>query len=656
MFSRAITVLALALLCAPLYAQEDQNNQQSQQSTVNVEPMANTPVYRVNVVSRTTKAVNYRAKGAGSTTVDLRGTDLMPEAKGSAKVDPKSGRIEIEAKLDKMEPATKFGPEYLTYVLWAITPEGRPVNLGELRLNDDGNTSTKVTTDLQAFGLVVTAEPYFAVTRPSNLVVAENIIKSNTKGWERPIDAKFDLLERGQYRTEIPINQLPSVTAKPKTPLELLQARNAIAIAKADGAQQYASDSLQKAEADLARAEDYYSRKQSSSAIGTMARGATQQAEDARLLSLRRREQARLDAERQAAQQRTEEARARAEEATAQRQQAEQQALAAQQSAQQAQQQAELARQQAQQERAAAEQARQQAEAIRQQAEQQRQNAEAQQQAALQQQQQLQTEAQRAQFRAQQAEQEREQMRARLLQQLNQVLQTRDSARGLIVNMSDVLFDLNKATLKPGAKIRLAKVAGIIQAYPDLKLNIEGFTDSTGTPQYNQVLSEKRAATVRDYLISQGVPANNAMARGFGQADPVASNATPEGRQLNRRVDLVVSGTAIGTSMVPASPANSGAATGGTTGAAASTSAGSISNGANAGAAPAGNVGANAGAGSSSPDAGAGASAGATTSGAGVSAGAGASTPVASPSTGSGVARPATTPPVSQPAQNPPQH
>ncbi len=642
MFIRVMTVLALALLCIPAVAQEDQSQQQSQGAAVAVEPMEQTPVYRVNVVSRTTKAVNYRGKGAGQTTVDLRGTDLMPDAKGEAKVEPKSGRIEIQAKLDHLQPASKFGPEYLTYVLWAITPEGRPVNLGELRPNDNGETSTKVTTDLQAFGLVVTAEPYFAVTQPSDLVVAENIIKQNTKGWERPIDAKFQLLGRGEYRSEIPIQELPSVTAKPKTPLELLQARNALAIAKADGAAQYASDSLSKAEADLARAEDYYNRHQSSSAIATMARGATQQAEDARLLALRRREQARLEAEKQAAQQRTQEARERAQQATIERQQAEQQAVQAQQSAEQARQQAELARQQAEQERAAAEQARQEAQAIRQRAEQDRQAAEAQQQAALQQQQQLQTEAQRAQFRAQQAEQEREQMRSRLLQQLNQVLQTRDTARGLIVNMSDVLFDLNKATLKPGAKIRLAKVAGIIQAYPDLKLSIEGFTDSTGTPQYNQVLSEKRAASVRDYLLSQGVSANNVTAQGFGQSNPVASNATPEGRQLNRRVDLVVSGTAIGTQIAPSSPASPAA--GGVTGAAASVPAGNESAGGSANQ----NVGANAASGAAGD---VGTNVGAGSSGGGMNAGAGASVGTTSPTSA-----PNTTPPSgTQPSQNPPQ-
>src|ERR1700758_531706 len=155
----------------------------SQQDTTPVEPMDQTPVFRVNVVSRTTKAVNYRHRG-GSTMVDFKGTSLMPEARGKAKVDSKAGRLEINAEFSQLQPAGKFGVEYLTYVLWAITPEGRPVNLGEV-VPKEGRTSLEVTTDLQAFGLIVTAEPYFAVTRPSTLVVVENVIRQQTKGWEQ---------------------------------------------------------------------------------------------------------------------------------------------------------------------------------------------------------------------------------------------------------------------------------------------------------------------------------------------------------------------------------------------------------------------------------------------------------------------------------------
>ena len=256
-------------------------------------------MFRVNVFARTTKAVNYRHRG-GSTIVDFRGTDLMPAVGGHAKVDGKAGRLAISVELTHLQPATSFGGQYLTYVLWAITPEGRAVNLGEILPSEGGKDKIDVTTDLQAFGLIVTAEPYYSVVRPSNKVVAENILRQETKGFEEPIDAKFDVLEGNQYTIDVPAEQLPASQADPNAPLDLLEARNAVAIAKAAGAQQYAPDSLTKAEDMLQRAEDYLQRKQGRTPIGTAARGATQMAEDARVLTLRRKEQERLDAERRA--------------------------------------------------------------------------------------------------------------------------------------------------------------------------------------------------------------------------------------------------------------------------------------------------------------------------------------------------------------------
>jgi outer membrane protein OmpA-like peptidoglycan-associated protein len=372
------------------------------------------------------------------------------------------------------------------------------------------------------------------------------VIRNDTKGWEQPIETKFEALDRGQYTVNIPASQLPATNAGPKVPLELLEARNAVAIAKASGADRYAADSLKKAEDFLARAEDYLNRKQGRTPIGTVARGATESAEDARVLTIRRREQERVDTERRAMQAREAQAKADAQ-ASAER---------AQQESQQRQQ-AEQERHAAEQAKAEAETATQQAQLQRQQAEQERQQAETARQAALAQQQSAQAETQKAQLAAQQAQQEKEQMRARLLQQLNQVLQTKDSARGLIVNMPDVLFDFGKYTLRSAARERLAKVAGIILAYPDLHLQVEGNTDNIGGDAYNQRLSEQRAATVRDYLISQGVSINAVNALGFGKTRPVASNASPAGRQLNRRVDMVVTGEAIGTKL-GANPAETG--------------------------------------------------------------------------------------------------
>lgn len=497
------------------------------QDQLKVEPMEETPVFRVNVVSRTTKAVNYRHRG-GSTSVDFKGTDLMPLAKGKAKVDSKSGRLQINAELEHMDSATKFGPQYLTYVLWAITPEGRAVNLGEVLL-DNGKAKLEVTTDLQAFGMVVTAEPYFAVTYPSNLVVVENVIKYETKGWEEPIDAKFDSLEGGQYTVDVKAADLPATTAGPRTPLELLEARNAVAIAKAAGADQYAGDSFAKAQDFLNRAEDYLKRKQGLTPIGTVARGATEMAEDARVLTLKTKEQERVAAEKRALQEKTAKAQAEAQAeaeraAKAKADAEEQERLRAE---------ADAARAAAEKEKAEADQMRKEAEAARA--------------AALAAQQQAQAEAEKARQAADEAIRQKEEVRQRLLAQLNQVLETKDTPRGLVVSMPDVLFSTNQYTLKAAARESLARIAGIVLAYPDLRLEIEGHTDSTGTEEYNQVLSEKRAGTVRDFLVDKGVGINSVVARGMGESDPVASNDNAAGRKLNRRVELIVSGEVIGT-------------------------------------------------------------------------------------------------------------
>lgn len=498
--------------------------------TTQIQPLGNTNITQVRVVSHSISAINYRNRS--NTRVDFNGTNLAPSAKGEAKVNSRTGQTQIDTKFEHLVEARSFGPQFLTYVLWAVTPEGRANNLGEVIPNHDGKVEMKASTNLQSFGLIVTAEPYFAVSRPSDMIVLENVAREDTKGSEVPIQAKFEAQDRADYAVNVPVSQLPAVAADRKTPLQLLEARNALTMARASGAEQYAPEAYQRAQSALDRAE---SDRGDSKALHTAARAATQSAEDARLLTIQRRQEQ-------------------------QRVATQQQASAAQLQAQVAQQQADLARQQADFQKTQAEISAQQRAA----AEQQRQQ-------AVQQQQAMANQAQNAERRAAAAEQNQEQMRARLRDQLNQVLQTRDTARGLIVNMNDVLFDTGRATLKPDAKLRLAKVAGIIEAYPDLHLQIEGYTDNTGTAQINQVLSERRAATVRDYLIAQGVPVNNVVARGFGEENPVASNDSPAGRQQNRRVDLVVSGDSIGNEV----GMNAGSG-GGISGATGSTSTGSV--------------------------------------------------------------------------------
>ena len=529
--------LLLFLISLPMAATAQYNTSQPQsnQSTSDqVQPMDQTPTFRVNVIGRTTKAVNYHFR-SGSTKVDLTGTDLMPDVHGNAKVESQKGRISVDASFPKLESPQRFGNEYLTYVLWAITPEGRAQNLGEIVPGDAKKLS--VTTDLQAFGLIVTAEPYFAVTQPSDVVVIENKVRPDTVGASEYIDARFELIGRHNY---IPpqAKYAPSVL-DPKIPLYLHEARNAVRIAEAEGATTYAPESFDKAAALLQQAEDYQARrKPETKPISTVSREAAQMAEDARIVTIRRRGETIAEGERQAAAKREADARAQTEEETQRRKHAESEA-------------AESTRLKAQ-----AEAKQQEAQAASEAANRDRAEADAARQAAIQQQQAAQAETEKARAAAQsadqqrlQAEQDREQMRAKLLQQLNTILDTRDTARGLIVNISDVLFDTGKYTLKPGAREKLAKVAGIVLSYPDLRLQIEGHTDNVGSEEYNQTLSEHRAQAVRNYLVGQGVPAANLTATGVGKSAPVASNATSAGRQQNRRVEMIVSGEAIGTKL-----------------------------------------------------------------------------------------------------------
>ena len=540
---KAPTVLLFAL--TSLIAQIPNPTQQSPRPVDTGRPM---PIFRVTVVSRTTKAINYNHRN-GTTHIDFRGTELMPAAKGEASVESRMGSTKIETAMQHMTPASQYGAEYMTYVLWGITPEGRPNNLGEVVLEGD-HAKLLSTTDLQSFGLIVTAEPYFAVTQPSDVVVAENFIRNDTTGTIQQVDAKFELLQRGQYVMNR--SEYKPVKVDPKGPLQLAQAENAVEIARLAGAERYAAETFQKALVDLKNAEDFlHSKNKDRKVSETNAREATQMAEDARIITYKKIHEEQLANERAAAAGRESDARAREAEAQAQaRQSAEQARLSAEQSRLD-----EQRRAQAETERQASDQARLQAEQASAQANQDKAAADAARAAALEQQQAARAEADAARMGVQKAEAEKLALRERLRQQLNLILETQETARGLIVNISDVLFDFNKFTLKPGAREKLAKVSGILLAYPGLQIQLEGHTDAVGSEEYNQKLSEDRASSVRDYVVGQGVPAGTVTAKGFGKTQPVASNDNAAGRQKNRRVEMVVSGEPIGIgSMTPSTP------------------------------------------------------------------------------------------------------
>jgi outer membrane protein OmpA-like peptidoglycan-associated protein len=509
-----------------------------------------TSTYRINVVSRTTRAVKYGHR-SGATKINFRGTDLMPAATGEAKVESKRGAIEIEVEFAGLDKPTSFGNEYLTYVLWAISPEGRSVNIGEVLVGDNHRSKLDVTTDLQAFALIVTAEPYYAVRRPSNVVVLENEIRPDTAGTSEEVDAQYDLIDRGGY---IPTGyKFDPVVLNSKLPLEFFEARNAVRIAQSAGAEENASSSYQDAVEQMKHADGLATMKHvDRKALISLSREVVQTADDAREIAVKRIEADRVDAEKNAAADRVADANAATAAANNRRVDADKAAATARQHELDAQAESER-------NRAAAADANQatadaQAESERNRAA----AANANQATADAQQGQRDAEAESERNKAaaassdqqlQQAVRDREELRAKLLLQFNAILATRDTARGLVVNLSDVLFDTGKYTLRPMAREKLAKISGIVLAYPDLRLAIEGNTDSVGSDAMNQTLSERRASSVMDYLASQNIPTTSMTSRGFGETQPVASNDTAEGRQQNRRVEMVVSGEVIGTTV-----------------------------------------------------------------------------------------------------------
>lgn len=571
------TTLTAFLLGGLAWAQAPQAPNPTQQLTDN--GAGSVPVFRITVVARTTKAINYRHR-SGSTKIGFQGTALMPEARGEAKVESRQGVIKMDVDMERLGPATQFGQEYLTYVMWAVTPEGRATNVGEVLLNG-GKSRLDATTELQSFALIVTAEPYFAVTQPSDVVVMENVVRKDTTGTIEQVDAKYELLQRGQYVLNVKPSDIHPRQLNSKVPLELYEARNAVDIARWTGAGRYAADTFLKATQGLENAEGYLIGKAGKRPIGTVAREAVQMAEDARIITIKKMEEERLVSERQAGadrEARAENGRTLARNETARvtqeaaseriiaqnesdrvRRESDARTSAAQTEADRLKREndAKMATAQTEADRLKrdndartsaaqieadrlkrendAKMAAAQTEADRLKRENDAQRASAQE------------DLDRVSREKQKLEADRVALRAQLLLQFNTILQTRDTARGLIVNMSDVLFDTAKFSLRPEAREKLAKVAGIVSGHPGLSLAVEGHTDSIGGDDYNQTLSEQRGGSVRDYLVGQGMAGGSVTSNGFGKTRPVASNDTASGRQQNRRVELVISGDVIGT-------------------------------------------------------------------------------------------------------------
>lgn len=466
-----------------------------------------------DVISKSIKAIGYEV-GGGATNVIFLGTTAAPNASGEAKVQAKTSGTDIDLKVQGMPEPTSIGPEFLTYVLWAVTPDGSTTNLGEIPLDKSGSGKLTTTAQSQTFALIVTAEPYFSVALPSELVILENDTKKNTKGKIYP-DNSYKLMKRSQYAKEG--NPLALTPDLKKAPLDVYEARNAVEIAKSHGVEQYAPDIFSKATSSLQMTENALSSGADKKILLTNARQTIQFAEDARALAVQREEAERIQKEKEAA------AAAAAAKAKAE---------ADAQAAAEAKRQAELVAAREAQQKAASEAAAAKAAA---QAAAEKATLEAKEQAAKE-------EAARAQAATQA-------LRAQLLQQLNDVLQTTDTPRGLVVNMADVLFQTGKYDLSMDAQLKLAKLSGIIQAHPGLNLTIEGYTDTTGSTDFNLKLSQQRADAVRQFLISQGLSPDTITSKGLGEGNPIADNGTAAGRKQNRRVEIIVSGEIIGSKL-----------------------------------------------------------------------------------------------------------
>ena len=441
-------------------------------------------IVQVAVQPASTQAITYQNLSA-TTRIGFRGTVLLPEASGTAKVRNRGGALTIKAKFENLVAPTRFGAEYLTYVLWAVTPVGRSMNLGELIVRKNGRAFLEARTNLQTFGLIVTAEPHFAVTQVGNPVVLENVATQATRGQVEAVMARYEMLPRGTYVLGAPPAPSQGAAPDPKISPYVYQAHNAVRLARADRAEQFAPVEWQKAQDLLARLER--EPKQWKKPAIILARQVVQQAEDARLIGLKVQDQARLDRE-----------------------------------------------------RLAAETARREAEAARAETAAARSEAEAERTAALQ-------AAERAKHEASRAvSSEKLELRRQLRERLSRLLDTRETERGVVVSMSDLLFASAKASLVRDTREKLAKIAGILLNYPGVRVSVEGHSDSTGAEPFNRRLSRQRALAVRAFLVQQGLRPEAVDARGFGSSIALAANETPAGRQQNRRVELILTGTAIG--------------------------------------------------------------------------------------------------------------
>jgi outer membrane protein OmpA-like peptidoglycan-associated protein len=389
-----------------------------------------------------------------------------------------------------------------------VTRDGTVENLGELWVREASET-VEYSTGQKSFAMIVTAESHPLVSQPSELVMF----------WSLPAKSKKATSAEFSFSGFAPAPKIeyPSVARviwDRGEPLDLRQAQKAYELAKAAGAEDYAPTQLLRARTTLAQATSLASSNKTKATVDYSRRTIALAAE-ALQVTARQKEAEAVEAEiaRRKAEMEALTARASEAEATAAA------AAVALEEANRAIEEVQRSRTEAEAAVLAARGELDRIEAER--------VALAASVAAL--------EAQSAELAREKAE-----LSDRLQGALSQVADTQESARGMIVSLPDILFDLNEATLKNEAKVVIAKLAGILLILPELNLRVEGHTDSTGSADYNQGLSERRAASVRDFLAQQGIDWQRMVAVGYGLTRPVADNATREGRAKNRRVEIVI--------------------------------------------------------------------------------------------------------------------
>lgn len=479
---------------------------------------------------RTTFAVTY-ADG-DTTRVDMVGSAAQPGVLGSASVKRRAGRTRVQLRMGALPHPQSLGSFYTTYVLWAVAPEGQAASLAELPHSK--RIGVDVTASFQTFGLIVSAEPHSAVSLPSPLIVAENTPRSDTVGRFHSGTIEYGGAIGALYASADDPGRRDFVT-----PLLVLGTRHAIDLAKEAGAEQHAPRDLQQAERKLDTLEQAWPRRRRlPKDLEGIAHEAMRTAEHARHVALERREQIRLAAERRDANTRVAQAQNEADRARGDAKEAHESAVREQVRAAEAKREAERAKADEQRAKATEEAARARAEKERLEAGAARLDADR----ARQEAERARLEAERARGEADEAQRSKAELQQQLFKSVSAILETRREARGLIVNLSDVLFEFNRATLTPGAREKLSKLTGVLLAYPGhFRIELEGHTDALGTDEYNLTLSRARAESVASYLLLSGVPAERlGAAAGFGEARPVATNDTAAGRQMNRRVELVI--------------------------------------------------------------------------------------------------------------------